>query len=374
MADETPVHMPVDPNEAENENNDPLSDILGQDDIDSLLQQVSQDEPPAAQEQPGGERCETPLLFSDGRRLGENETVRIEPYDFRNPAFLGETEMRRLRLMHEDFIRFLEARIALFLRMDFALSMTKLTTVSYEQAVEEVESPSHLVLFRANPMPGMGFLEMSPRLALTIASSILGGKGQAPRLERYLTKIEIDLIEEFLNLLLQEWCSQWATDQNLEPVIAGHEVVANVLQICEHDTVMLALEMEAHLRGCVGKLCIYVPLYMIEDSVRRMQEQRKQDNQPASSKAGPAWRKGFERIPVDGSGVIPVGETTVREVMNKWKPGTIIQLPEEALQSVVLSLAGIQLFKCEVGAEGEQIALNILEKQNKREPLWNTKK
>lgn len=371
MADETPVNPPGD---QDKEKNDSFLDMLGQDDIDSLLAQVSEEPKPAEVEQPQGETCKSPLILSNGRRLRHNEPVRIEPYDFRNPAFLGETEMRRLRLMHEDFIRFLEARIALFLRMDFSLSMTKLTTVNYQQAIEEVENPSHLVLFRATPMPGMGFLEMSPRLALTVASSILGGKGQAPRLERYLTKIEIDLIEEFLILLLQEWCSQWTLDQNLEPSIAGHEVVSNVLQICEHDTVMLALEMEAQIRGCVGKLCIYVPLFMIEESVRKMQEQRKQDNYPASNKAGPAWRKGFERIPVNGKGVIPIGETSLKEVTEKWKPGTVILLPEDALQSVVLSLADIPLFKCEVGIEGENMALNILEKKNKQGQLWSTKK
>jgi hypothetical protein len=32
-------------------------------------------------------------------------------------------------------------------------------------------------------MPGVGFIEMSPNLALTIASSIIGGKGHAASME-----------------------------------------------------------------------------------------------------------------------------------------------------------------------------------------------
>lgn len=376
-----PEDDPVDPGSPEPEEDRPASgepdpvgqaDILGQDDIDSLLRQVTGESEPAPEPAATGTVAD-PVILSDGRRLKPGERVSIEPYDFRNPAFLGETEMRRLRLMHEDFIRFLEARFALFLRMDFVLTMTKLTTVSYDQAIEEVENPSHLVLFRANPMPGMGFLEISPRLALTVASSILGGKGQAPRLERYLTRIEIDLIEEFLTILLQEWCAQWKTDRTLEPAIAGHEVVANVLQICERDTVMLALTMEAQIRGCAGRIGIYVPMYMIEESVRHMQETRQADNQYAQTKVGPAWRKGYERIPVSGTGVLPVGEVSVREILENWKPGTVIRLPEDAMQSVVLKMAGIPLFRCEAGAEGDSIALKILEKRKKRGPLWNMK-
>lgn len=370
MADEDPLNPG---NEPSSGGAPDFSDILGQDDIDSLLRQVSgeSEEGPAGGEETGtGER----VIFYDGRRPGPKDPLRIEHCDFRNPAFLGETEMRRLRLMHEDFIRYLEARFALFLRMDFSLSMTKLTTIPYEQAIEEVENPSHLVLFRASPMPGMGFLEISPRLALTVASSILGGKGQAPRVERYLTKIEIDLIEEFLTILLQEWCAQWKAEQSLEPVIAGHEVVANVLQICEHDSVMLSLAMEAQLRGCVGRIGIYVPLYMIEDAVRHMQSQRKLENQTNRNKSGPAWRPGFERIPLEGKATFNIGQITVREVREKWAPGTIIRLPDDAMQTVDLSLADIPLFTCEVGVENEHLALSILHKKRKRGPLWNMKK
>lgn len=344
------------------------SEILGQDDIDSLLQEM----------QGGGEEVseaegDSPIIKADGTRFRAGEMVLVEPYDFRNPAFLGEAEMRRLRLMHEDFIRFLEARFALFLRMDFNLSMTKLTTIPYEQAVNEVENPSHIVLFKASPMPGMGFLEVNPRLALTVASSILGGKGQAPRVERYLTKIEIDLIEEFLFIMLQEWCGQWKIAENMEPTIMGHEVVANVLQICEHDTVMLSLTMDAELRGCSGRIGITVPLYMLEDAVRQMQEQRKKTSQQPKQKAGPLWRLGYESIPVSGKAVIRLGEMTVRDI-SQWKPGTVVPLKDNVFQEIVLRLAGIPVFECEAGVEDDQIAVSIKKKIEKQGALWNLKK
>lgn len=339
------------------------SDILGQDDIDSLLQQVQGDD--EGEEEGGGVERRSPIIGSDGRRFGADERVMVEPYDFRNPAFLGETEMRRLRLMHEDFIRFLEARFSLFLRMDFTLTMTKLTTTSYEQVIEEVDNPTHLVLFRAQPMPGMGFLEINPRLGLTVASSILGGKGQPPRTERYLTKIEVDLIEEFLIVLLQEWCGQWKLGKTLEPQITGHEVVANILQICEHDTVMLALTMEGQLRGAAGKIGIYVPLYMIEDAVKHMHEEREKGKEGGQRKVERRWRPHFAHIPVQGEAVVRLGQRSVREI-REWKVGTVIEAGNGALESVQFNLAGLPIFECEAGAEGEHVALRIRNKIGKR--------
>ncbi len=164
MDEDEPVNPEEEPSSSGSspspEGNEPedVSDVLGQSDIDSLLAQVS-GEPEETDESESGSGELTrkeKVIYYDGRLAKPDETVKVEPYDFRNPVFLGEAEMRRLRLLHEEFIHFLEARLALFLRMDFSLSMTKLTTVSYEQAISEVENPSHLVVFKSRPMPGVG--------------------------------------------------------------------------------------------------------------------------------------------------------------------------------------------------------------------------
>ena len=317
---------------------DAQSEILEQDDIDSLLQQFSGDD-----DSPGGEESESSdaeegevlpgVIFAYGQKPGT--PVQVEPYDFRNPAFLGEMEMRRLRLMHEDFIRFLEARITLYMRSDFSLKMTHLSTKSYEQTVAEVENPTHLALFRVPPMPGVGYIEMSPNVALTIASSILGGKGHAPRIERYLTQIEVDLIEEFLVMVLDEWSSRWESEEKkFEPEIIGHEIVANVLQICEHDTVMFSLMMDASLRGATGRIGICVPLHMIEEPIRHLHLKRGQNEEKKERKSR-TWRPMYAEIPVSGEAVFPLGSYTVEEVM-QWKEGTIIPFDESVLDDVTL--------------------------------------
>jgi len=76
--------------------------ILDQSEIDQLLAAA------VAETRP-------PLIRADGKRIGETEEVRVESYDFRNPTFLTEVELRRLRILHEDFIRYLSARLAMFL-------------------------------------------------------------------------------------------------------------------------------------------------------------------------------------------------------------------------------------------------------------------
>lgn len=367
----------ADDNEADAEPND----ILGQDDIDSLLQQVSSEanEPSTETTSAAAASASTEdfsveggrVFDANGYRFSADRQPLIEPYDFSNPSFLGETEMRRLRLLHEDFIKMLEARFTLFLGCDFSLNMTQLSTKNYDQAVQDVENPSHIALFRANHMPGVGFIEMSPNLALTIASSIIGGKGHAARMERYLTQIEVDLIEEFLIVLLEEWCGQWVTVNEVEPQIIGHEIVASVMQICEHDAVMFSLAMEASIRGASGRITICVPLMMIEDAIKDMKERQGYEPDADGQPTATSWRHGYEKIPVPGLVELPMGRVCVNTAKD-WTVGTVLPLEHDAMQSAILKLAGRALFTCEVGIENDHRAIKIQGKIEKEKELWKT--
>ena len=80
------------------------ADFLDQSEIDKLLAQNGAEAAPKRM-----------LIRADGSRVKGEETVKVEPYDFRNPSFLSEVELRRLRLVHEDFIRYLSARLSLLI-------------------------------------------------------------------------------------------------------------------------------------------------------------------------------------------------------------------------------------------------------------------
>src|ERR1017187_3041842 len=132
------------------ESNTPPTDYLDQSEIDKLLAQSTEQA-----------TSKTMLIHANGRRGDAGAAAKVEAYDFRNPVFLSEVELRRLRLMHEDYIRYLSARLSLFLRMEFSLKMAKLTTVTYSKFVESLPSPTHICLFKAEPLVGVGVLDIN---------------------------------------------------------------------------------------------------------------------------------------------------------------------------------------------------------------------
>ena len=76
------------------------------------------------------------VFAPDGVRYEDASNIHIETYDFRNPVFLTEIELRQVRISHEQFIYYLAARLSMFLRMDFSLKMSKLHTTPYLKFTE----------------------------------------------------------------------------------------------------------------------------------------------------------------------------------------------------------------------------------------------
>ena len=128
----------------------------------------------------------TPTLEADEICVLTSKGVResrkpadIRGHDFRQSGFLAASELRRIRQRHEQFIRGLAARLAIFLRLEFTLQLSKVQIVGYQKFTENLPNPTHITLFKTEPLKGVGLLIIPPRLGLTLVDRLLGGPGQA---------------------------------------------------------------------------------------------------------------------------------------------------------------------------------------------------
>ena len=100
----------------QSENQQNKRELLDQSEIDRLMEE-SQKGPLAK------------IYRYDGTQFDSEVNVGVDSYDFRNPVFLSEIELRQVRIRHEKFMHYLAARLSMFLRMDFGLKMSKLYTI-----------------------------------------------------------------------------------------------------------------------------------------------------------------------------------------------------------------------------------------------------
>ena len=321
-------------------------EILSQSEVERLLTQVQAAETAATVVKPGGVRA----------RFKHEE---IQPCDFRQPAFLTSSELRRIRLRHEEFIRSLAAHLSIYLRMEVSLQMSKLQTLSYEKYSEGLPSPTHLTLFKVEPLKGVCLLDLSPRLGLTIVDRLLGGSGHSVTFSRDLSEIEIALLDQVALLVLNEWCQLWQKEESPRPVLLGHENSGRFLNTSPHDSILLILSMEARLANCVEQLQLAFPFLTIEPLIRQSAYGVELDSGARSSQPrAPQWNRSLDdvRIRIDTAWH---GVELFAGQLAGLKCGDVLMLEPACFDQVEVRLEHQTKFQGRLGTSGERLAVEL---------------
>lgn len=297
----------------------------------------------------------------EGTLIPNVEADSIQNFDFRNPVFLPEAELRQIRIRHDDLARCLSARLSIFLRKDFEVSMGGLESNTFASFIETVPDPSHLVLFKAEPLFGVGVLEIDPNLALHIADRMLGGRCEELKSTGYLTEIETNLVDDFVHILLEEWSRQWKGEEDLQPALIGRETNGRFLQTSPANAVVLVATMESKMGGCEGKIRISLPYYTLEPLIKEMHAGRQHEASGLALEQKTEWRSAYDQIPVELVAEWDAAEMTVEKLM-ELKPGDILELPRGIINQTRLRMENLVKFTGEVGLENGTVAVRIREK------------
>lgn len=313
--------------------------------------------PPA---EAAGARSERATVYSSA---GSRADVVVSAHDFRRPGRLTETDLRRLRERHDEFARHLAARISLFLRMEFSLKVTALTTPSYSGLIESFAEPTHVCLFRAEPLAGVGLLEIPPRLALTLIDRLLGGPGRPVTTLRPLTEIEIALLEDVARLVTDEWCGHWPLATPLKSTIFGNERSGRFLRTAPRDTMMLALTLETPLGEGVETLRLAVPYPMIESAVKAVlpARSRESDREARPTPASSSWRPVYEQVSVPVHAEWDAFSLPLRD-LSALQVGDVLELPAGIVDRTRIALNARPKFMATAGLEGTRVVVKLTQR------------
>jgi flagellar motor switch protein FliM len=282
----------------------------------------------------------------------------IRGHDFRQSGFLAASELRRIRQRHEQFIRALAARLAIFLRLEFTLQLSKVQIVGYQKFTENLPNPTHITLFKTEPLKGVGLLIIPPQLGLTLVDRLLGGPGQAAAESHDLTEIEIALINQVATLILAEWCNHWPEMRELTPIMLGHENNSRFLQTALPDTAMLILTMSGGI-GEQSELIHLVFPYATVEPLMRLLSPALPGSEAAPARNGSVkWNPEFDemRVPVvaEWRGLkMSAGEIA------RLKPGDVLALDPACAAQVQLRVNTVPKFAGRPGTADGKWAVQL---------------
>lgn len=282
----------------------------------------------------------------------------IRGHDFRQSGFLAASELRRIRQRHEQFIRSLAARLAIFLRLEFSLQLSKVQIVGYQKFTDGLPNPTHITLFKTDPLKGVGLLVIPPRLGLTLVDRLLGGIGRVPEESRELTEIEVALFDQVATLLLAEWCNHWPEMRDLHSTLLGHESNSHFLQTAMPDTAMLILTMNGGIGEQSEPIQLVFPYATLEPLVRLLSPSLPGAETVAAPMAKLKWNPEFDDVQVplivEWHGLkMSAGEIT------RLKAGDLLALDPACAAQVQLRLNHVAKFTGRPGTSAGKWAVQL---------------
>lgn len=282
-------------------------------------------------------------------------------FDFRRPVFLPSAEWRKVRREVEEFAESLGSLLSTYLRLDFALQLGKLQTISFEEFAATLPARSQFALFSIEPLRGVSVLELRPAIGLAIVDRLLGGPGKPASLDRDLTEMEVALLDQSVQLMLGEWCKQWSELQELRAEIIGHENNAKFLQFAASDTTLLVVTLEARMGETVDQIQLAFPYSTIEPLITKLTESNQQaapaaPATPAPSK--PAWSQHLDDVPLTLTAQWPTLKLTTRSAMS-LRLGDIMDLPVDGSEKVEVRVGKVAKFKGSLGTRDGKWAIQI---------------
>jgi flagellar motor switch protein FliM len=290
-------------------------------------------------------------------------------YDFRNPMLLGPRELRKLRSQQEEFASALAARLSLYLRLEVSFKLAGLHTIPYERLAESWANPTHLTLFKLEPLRGIAILEVPPRLGLSLVDRLMGGPGQAPDPVPEITDLERALLEQVVQIILSEWCSHWSATKELKPVVLGHENNGRFVQTAPAETIMLVLSLEVKMGQSTDRIQMGLPFVPLEAMIRQMTQgaDALADAAAPAARPVPTWKPAYEDICVPLTAEWQGLELSVAEVL-ALKPGDVVKLDAMSSQQIILRVGELPRFQGRSGTIAGKWAVELTRAINNQPP------
>ncbi len=180
-------------------------------------------------------------------------------YDFSKPIQLSREHSRILQLGFDGFARQATTVFTSALRTVCQVALRSIDQHSYAEYVDSLPSSTYLTLFSADPMPGLGVLELPLPATMVSIDHMLGGPGGALQPQRPLTDIESGVIRGLIERLLREMRYSLATIVPLEPSISGIEYSPQFAQVAGVADVMVVATLDIRINDVGHQATVCLP-------------------------------------------------------------------------------------------------------------------
>jgi len=284
----------------------------------------------------------------------------VMPFTFGQAASLSSSDLHRFRTHNTAIARAMAARLSLFVRAEFSMELEEVSTMTFQKYTDNAPTPCHLVLFKVEPLQGIGVLDFAPSLGLVLTDRMLGGIGAMVDPDRPLREVEHALIDQAARILLQEWVENWKTRERLIPRLLGFENNPKFLTICDPDEEVKVLKYTATMGDVFDRLQLVLPVKMSEPLIQQLTADTDVKKKDAASKESrrPKWNTAYDGVKLRVSAVWDDVEMLSKDLLD-FKVGDLLPLKSDSFDKVEVRLADRPKFMGRLGSVAKKSAVEI---------------
>lgn len=290
-----------------------MSDILSQDEVDSLLAGLDS----------GDVETETEV------QLPEPEGVLT--YDFTSQDKVIRARMPTFDVINERLSREIRTSMTALLQTNVDVTANPLDTLKFTEFVRSLPVPTSLHVFRMEPLRGHGLVVLESQLVYNLIDTFFGGEGLGKaRVEgREFTAIEEVMINRVVVACLRDIEKAWLPIEPVKTSLIRSEMNPQFAAIVLPTDLVIVTRFEIELEQAAGNLVLCLPYSMIEPLRGKLAS----GFQAETEEIDIAWRKRLKEIILDSMVdlKIQLGTTEISgERLIYLQPGDVIQLDNDA--------------------------------------------
>ncbi|WP_224766198.1 flagellar motor switch protein FliM [Nocardioides campestrisoli] len=310
---------------------------------------------------PSAASAAPPSGTSGVRARRRNRTSVPVAYDFRRPIQLSREHSRILQLGFDSFARQATTVFTSWLRTVCSVQLLSIQQLSYDEYIDSLHAPTYMIKLTAEPMNGLGMLELPLPGAMACIDHMLGGPGGPAQPVRPLTEIESGVIRGLTDRLLSEMRYGLAAIADFELLPAGIEYSPQFAQIAGAADVMVVVELEVRIGEGVHKMTLCLPFNGLLPHLTKaaapapVSEREQVKRQEAAS----LLQRRFADVPVEAS--VRLRPTSLHPAaLGQLKPGDVIRLAHPASAPLDVCVDDTTFAHATAGAKGPRLAALIV--------------
>lgn len=283
-------------------------------------------------------------------------------YDFRQPQKFSREHVRVLQLVGETFSRRLSTALSTTVRAVSQVSVVRVAQVTYQEFLDGLAKPAHLVLLALNPLAGTSLLHFPVPVIMTAIDRLLGGPGSPNPPVRPLSEIELALSRRVVERMLRELAYAFESITPIRPEIVHQESNPQFAQIASAGDLVLLMDFAMKIGGEGGTATLCIPFTSLQQFL----------DEPAVTMArlvpAAADPRGIETALANqvADALVEVSvsfnpTTLLSSEVRDLRPGDVVSLRHRAEDPLHVAVAGRDRFTARAGSRGRRLACLILD-------------